>query len=464
LYSLKKNMPLKTVNPANEEVIQEFDELSDSELEGKISKADAAYQEWRERSFSERAVPFLKAAELLKKNSREYGELMTLEMGKPITQAIAEAEKCAWVCEYYAEKAEDVLAKEIIETDAGESYVQYDPLGIILAVMPWNFPFWQLFRAAAPIMMAGNTMVLKHASNVPQCAELIERIFVEAGFPDGAFQNLAIGSGKVSKVIDDPRVKGATLTGSEYAGSQVAMQCGKEIMPTLLELGGSDPFIVLADADLDKAANAAVGARFQNNGQSCIASKRFIVMEDVFEEFVGKFKSNLEEKKFGNPMEEDTVIGPLATESILNDIVKQVDKSVEMGAKVVSGGKRREGVGYFFEPTLLSEVGPGMPAYDEETFGPVAALIKVKNEDEAIKVANDTLLGLGGSIWTADIEKAKKLTHKIDSGAVFINGMVKSDPRLPFGGVKKSGYGRELAGEGIKHFTNIKTVWIGKTD
>jgi succinate-semialdehyde dehydrogenase / glutarate-semialdehyde dehydrogenase len=457
-------MALKTINPATEEVIAEFDELSDEEVEAKISKAENCFQEWRHLSFEERGSYFLKAAELLKSKSREYGELMTLEMGKPVKQAVAEAEKCAWVCEYYAEKAEEILAKEVVETDAGESYIQYDPLGIVLAVMPWNYPFWQLFRAAAPIMMAGNTMILKHASNVPQCAVMIETIFREAGFPEGAMTNLAIGSSKVAAVIANKHVKAATLTGSEYAGSQVAKQCGEEIMPTLLELGGSDPFIVLADADVEKAAEAAVVARFQNNGQSCIASKRFIVVEDVFDDFVKKFKTNVEAKKFGDPMEDSTFIGPLATESILGDIVEQVDKSVEKGAKVVLGGKRQEGVGYFYEPTLLSEVGPGMPVYDSETFGPVAAIIKVKDEEEAIRVANDTPLGLGGSIWSRNTEKAKKLSHHVDAGAVFINGMVKSDPRLPFGGVKKSGYGRELSGEGIKHFCNVKTIWIGKND
>ncbi len=456
-------MPLKSVNPANGELMREFDEISEEEVVVKIEEAHSTYLDWRVMSFEERGAYFKKAAELLKKNSIKYGEIMSREMGKPVSSAVAEAEKCAWVCEFYAEKAAEFLANEYVETGAGESYVQYDPLGVILAVMPWNYPFWQLFRAAAPIMMAGNTMLLKHASNVPHCAEVIEEVFKDAGFPAGAMINLPIGSSKVKAVIEHDLVMGATLTGSEYAGSQVAMQCGEQIKPTLLELGGSDPFIVLDDANLEDASTFAVTARFQNNGQSCIAAKRFIVVEDVYDRFVEMFAEKLRAKKFGNPMENDTDIGPLATESIMTDIEKQVDESVEAGAEVVMGGKRGEFEGgYYYEPTILTGVEKGMPVYDEETFGPVAAVIKVKDEDEAMAVANDTRLGLGSSIWTANTARAKLLAKRIDAGAVFINGMVKSDPRLPFGGVKRSGYGRELSQHGIRMFTNAKTVWIAK--
>jgi len=453
-------MALVSTNPATEEVVKSFDEASEEEVKLMISKAQQAYEEWRYLSFEKRAEPMRRLADLLKNNSGKLGKIMTLEMGKPIKQAKAEAEKCAWVCEYYAEMARGFLARDYVDTGTRESYIQYDPLGIVLAVMPWNFPFWQVIRAAAPALMAGNVMLLKHASNVPQCGFKIEEICREAGFPEGVFTFLPIGSSKVGAVIKDPRVKAATLTGSGKAGSIVASECGSEIKKTVLELGGSDPFIVLEDAEIQLACEVAVSARFQNGGQSCIAAKRFIVVESGHDEFLEKFKQYAVAKKLGDPMQEDTDMGPLASKQILDDVVQQVDKSVEMGAEVVCGGKRLEEKGYFYEYTILAGVKKGMPVYDQETFGPVAAVIKVANEEEAIKVANDTEFGLGASIWTKDVEKAKKLVAQIDAGAVFVNGMVKSDPRLPFGGVKKSGYGRELSGQGIREFVNEKTVWI----
>ncbi|MDA1060717.1 MAG: NAD-dependent succinate-semialdehyde dehydrogenase [bacterium] len=451
---------MKSINPATGEEIQTYEELTEDQITAKIAKGQEAFKEWKMKSFADRAALMRKAAELLRANARKYGETMAKEMGKPIKAAVAESEKCGLVCDFYADNAEKFLANEIVETDASESFVEHDPMGIILAVMPWNYPFWQAFRAAAPTIMAGNVMLLKHASNVPQCGIEIESIFTEAGFPEGVFQNLTIGSAKVEAIIRDERIKAATLTGSEYAGSQVASQCGKEIKKTVLELGGSDPFIVLADADLDKSCEVGVNARFQNGGQSCIAAKRFIVVEELFDEFIGKYKGILASQKIGDPMDEDTNIGPLATEQIFNDIVEQVDKSVEMGAEIIAGGKRHGEKGFFYEPTILSNVTKGMPVYDQETFGPVSAIIKVKDAEEAIKVANDTHLGLGASLWTQDLDKAKDYVRRINAGAVFVNGMTKSDPRLPFGGINRSGYGRELSHHGIKEFVNAKTVWI----
>lgn len=440
--------------------MREFEEMSESEVIDNIAKTHEAFLSWRDVSFSERAEFMLSAASILRENKQKYAEIITLEMGKPIAQSRAEVEKCAWVCEFYAEKTEQFLARETIETDAGESYVQFDPEGVILAVMPWNFPFWQVIRAAVPAIMAGNTILLKHASNVPQAGMAIEEIFREAKFPERVFTNLLIGSRKVEAVIRDKRVRAVTLTGSEYAGSQVAMQAGSEIKKTVLELGGSDPFIVLADADIPAACEAGFMARFQSGGQSCIAAKRFIVIKEVFNEFVEKYNNIVQAKKIGDPMEEDTQIGPLATEQIRDDIERQVKQSIKMGAEVIRGAKRWGERGYFFEPTLLAKVTQEMPVFKEETFGPISAIIEARDEEHAIKIANDTEFGLGSSIWTRDTEKAKKLAGSIDAGAVFINGMVRSDPRLPFGGTKKSGFGRELSHYGIKEFVNIKTVWI----
>lgn len=453
-------MPIQSQNPATGQVIKTFPELSEAELEKKVAQAQTTFASWRSVSFRDRAKKMKQAAILLKQNARHYGQLMAQEMGKPIKQGIAESEKCALVCDYYADHAEQMLMPEKVQTDASLSYVRFDPLGIVLAVMPWNFPFWQVFRFAAPALMAGNVGLLKHASNVPQCALAIEEVLQEAGFPKGTFQTLLIGANKVESIIKDPRVKAATLTGSEYAGSQLAMHCGREIKPTVLELGGSDPFIVLADADLDLACQTATMARLQNAGQSCIAAKRFIVMQEIADSFVTKFKKNFEAMKVGDPMDEATEMGPLSSLKARDDVHEIVEKSVAMGAKIITGGKHFAGPGAFYPPTILTDLRPGMPAYSEEIFGPVASVIVVSSEKEAIEIANGTSFGLGASLWTRDLKKAESLVPQIEAGAVFVNGMVKSDPRLPFGGIKRSGYGRELSHYGLKEFVNVKSVWI----
>ena len=391
----------------------------------------------------------------------EFGKLMTIEMGKPLKAAIAEAEKCAWVCRYYAENAEHHLADTAVETNARKSYVRFQPLGPVLAIMPWNFPFWQVFRFAAPALMAGNVGLLKHASNVPQCALAIEEIFARAGFPEGAFQTLLIGSDAVEGILNDSRVKAATLTGSEPAGRSVASIAGKQIKKTVLELGGSDPFIVMSSANLDEAVSTAVKARTINNGQSCIAAKRFIVAAEIYDEFERKFVDQMRALKIGDPMEESTEIGPLATQQIVNDLEEQVQRAVAAGAKVLTGGKRLKG--NFFEPTVLVNLDVSAAVSCEEIFGPVAMLFRVNNIEEAIRIANATPFGLGSAAWTNDPHEQAKFIDEIEAGSVFINGMVASDPRLPFGGVKNSGYGRELADFGIREFVNIKTVWIGES-
>jgi succinate-semialdehyde dehydrogenase/glutarate-semialdehyde dehydrogenase len=447
-------------NPATEEIIARFDELTDEQIEDKLSLAQAAFESWRDRPFAERAKLMRRAAEILRERKRRYGEIITQEMGRPIGGAVSEVEKCAIVCDYYAENAESILSPERVASDAGESYVRFDPLGIILAVMPWNYPFWQVFRFAAPALMAGNVGVLKHASNVPRSAAAIEEVFADAGFPEGAFLNLFAATSQVPAIIADPRIKAATLTGSEGAGAAVASQCGKEIKKTVLELGGSDPFIVLADADLELASSVAARARLQNAGQSCIAAKRFIVHKDVADAFLERFKAKLSAMIVGDPMDEKTQVGPLSTAKMLSDIESQVRRSVDMGAEAVIGGRRAMGKGFFYQPTILTGVAKGMPAYDEELFGPVASFIVVRSAEEAIVVANDSPYGLGASIWSRNTEKAEDIARRIEAGCVFVNGMVKSDPRLPFGGIKKSGYGRELSHYGIKEFVNIKTVWI----
>ncbi|AFN73976.1 putative aldehyde dehydrogenase [Melioribacter roseus P3M-2] len=453
-------MPLKSVNPATGKLIKEFSEMSKNEVEEIISSADAAFRRWKEYDPEHRCELMKKAGNQLLKEKERYAETITNEMGKPIAQSVAEVEKCAWVCDYYAENAANFLADEIIETDATESYVSFEPLGVILAVMPWNFPFWQVFRFAAPALTAGNGAVLKHASNVSMCALAIEEVFAKAGFPENLFRTLLVASSSVKNIIDNDLIKAATLTGSEFAGSMVASECGGKLKKTVLELGGSDPFIVLNDAELVEAASVGVKARIINNGQSCIAAKRFIVAEEIYDEFMELFIKNMKGLKVGNPMEKDCDLGPIAREDLLAELEMQVKKSTEMGAAILTGGKRLNREGFFMEPTILEGVKKGMPAYEEEIFGPVASVIKIRNVEEAIKIANDTSFGLGASIWTKDIEKAKLLARKIDSGSVFINGMVKSDPRLPFGGIKKSGYGRELSHYGMKEFVNIKTVWI----
>ena len=401
------------------------------------------------------------AAGILESDKTNFAKLATIEMGKPIRQAIAEVEKCAWACRYYAENAETFLADEIITTDARESMIRYQPLGIVLAIMPWNFPYWQVFRFAAPALMAGNVGLLKHASNVPQCALAIESIFERAGFVTGAFQTLLIGSDKVEGVLKDSRVRAATLTGSEAAGRSVASQAGHEIKKTVLELGGSDPFIVMSSADVKQAAAVATQARVQNNGQSCIAAKRFIVAESIADEFERLLVERFNALKVGDPMLEQTDIGPLVNESAVVGIDAQVRNLVEKGGKILVGGKRLDRPGFYYAPTIVAHVSPDAPAAKEEIFGPVATLFRVRDADEAIIIANSTTFGLGSSAWTSDASEREKFINGIEAGSVFINGMVKSDPRLPFGGVKASGYGRELSVVGIREFVNIKTVWIG---
>ncbi|HBY98644.1 MAG: NAD-dependent succinate-semialdehyde dehydrogenase [Ardenticatenaceae bacterium] len=453
-------MAIASINPATGERLKTFEPLTDAQLEDKVALAAHAFERWRRTGFEERAGRMQRAAELLESGKQRWGALMTIEMGKPIGAAIAEAEKCAWVCRYYAEHAADFLADEPAQTDASYSFVRYRPLGPVLAIMPWNFPFWQVFRFAAPALMAGNVGLLKHASNVPQCALAIEEIFQRAGFPEGAFQTLLIGSERVGPLLDDARIKAATLTGSEPAGSSVAAAAGAQIKKTVLELGGSDPFIVMPGADLETAVRTAVQARTINNGQSCIAAKRFIVHSDIAGDFEGGFVERMRALRVGDPLDPQTDIGPLATPAIVAELHEQVQSTVAAGARLLLGGQPLDRTGNFYAPTVLADVPPGSPAYAEELFGPVASLFRVESLDEAIALANDTRFGLGASAWTADPDERERFINEVEAGAVFINGLVKSDPRLPFGGVKKSGYGRELSVHGIREFVNIKTVWI----
>jgi succinate-semialdehyde dehydrogenase/glutarate-semialdehyde dehydrogenase len=451
---------MKSINPTTEELIAEYSELSFEQIDAKLVLAQRAFGVWRQTNFTIRKEKMLVLARLLHDKKRILGEIATREMGKPITQAMAEVEKCATVCEYYANNAETILKEEVVVTDASESFVRFDPIGVVLAVMPWNFPYWQVLRFIVPAVMAGNVGILKHASNVQGCANAIEKVFLEAGFPEGLFQNLSITSDSVGGIIRDRRVKAVTLTGSEYAGRKVAEVAGDEVKHTVLELGGSDPFIVLVDADLDLVEKMAPLGRLQNCGQSCIAAKRFIVVKDIADEFLRRFKDAFENYIVGDPMDEKTMMGPLVNLSSLEEIDKQVHDSIAFGAQLVTGGKRLDRKGFFYAPTILSHVKKNMRAYNEEIFGPVASVIVVKDENEAVEVANDTMFGLGSSIWTRDIEKAKYIASQMNAGNVFINAIVKSDPRLPFGGVGRSGYGRELSHYGMKEFVNIKTVWV----
>lgn len=453
-------MTMQSVNPADGTVLESFSTHDAAHVAAALDTAHAAFLRWRERPFAERSVRMLEAAAVLRANLRRYAEAMTLEMGKPIGQSESEIEKCAWVCEYYARHAERFLSVEPVQTDASRSYVRYDPLGVVLAVMPWNFPFWQVFRFAAPALMAGNTGVLKHASNVPRCALMIEEVFREAGFPEGCFTTLLIGAGAVAEVIADRRVVAVTLTGSEGAGATVAEAAGRHLKKTVLELGGSDPFIVLRGASLPDAAITAAVARLINTGQSCIAAKRFIVEEAVADEFERLFVDAVQRKVVGDPMDPATDVGPLARPDLVDDLERQVQASVAAGARVLCGASRIDRPGAWYAPTVLTDVRPGMPVYHEEVFGPVAAVIRVRDAEEALHVANDSPYGLGAAVWSQDVAKAEQLAARIESGCVFINGMVKSDPRLPFGGVKLSGYGRELSSVGIREFVNIKSVWI----
>ena len=452
---------LKSIDPATGRELASFPEADEAAIEAAVGKAWEVRHGWRDAGIGTRASLLRSVAGVLRADKSRYAALLTSEMGKPIVEAEAEVEKCAWTAGWIAENAERLLADEPIESTGTESYVRFQPLGVILAVMPWNFPFWQAFRAGLPALAAGNVMLLKHSSNVPQSALAIEEVFREAGIPEGVFQTLLIGSAAVERLISDRRIAGVTLTGSEQAGMLVAETAGKALKKTVLELGGSDPFIVLADADLDAAATVACRARNQNNGQSCIAAKRFIVEDSVADDFEQRFVSAVAALKVGNPMDRANQVGPLARADLVDDLERQVNESVRMGARPLTGGKRIQGDGYYFEPTVLGNVRPGMPAYHEETFGPVAAVIRVKDAEDALRVANDTDFGLGSNLWTADVERGKRLAERVEAGLVFINGMVASDARLPFGGVKRSGYGRELAAYGIKEFVNVQTVWVG---
>jgi succinate-semialdehyde dehydrogenase/glutarate-semialdehyde dehydrogenase len=451
---------MKAVNPATGQPIRDYPEHDESEVAARLERAEQAFASWRKTPFAERARLMRAAGDILRDRAGDYGRLITEEMGKPIASAEGEVDKCAWVCEFYAENAERFLSPEPVGTDASRSLVRYDPLGPVLAIMPWNFPFWQVFRFAAPALMAGNVGLLKHAGNVPGTALAIEEAFRDAGFPEGAFTTLLIPSSRVADVIRHPTVRAVTLTGSDKAGKEVAAEAGRQLKKTVLELGGSDPFIVLADADPVETAKQAAKARTINTGQSCIAAKRFIVEEPIADRFEEEMVKAMEALKIGDPMDRATEIGAMAREDLLDDLDDQVRRSIEAGAVLRTGGKRVDREGWFYAPTVLTGVRPGMPAFDEETFGPVAAVIRARDAQEAIELANRSRFGLGASLWTADSARGEALAAEIEAGSVFVNGAVKSDPRLPFGGIKTSGYGRELADVGIREFVNIKTVWV----
>jgi len=453
-------MAIASINPATGELLKTFEPLTDSQVDEKIERAVVAFSKYRKTAFADRARMMLKAAEILESEKDKFARMMTTEMGKTFRSAVDEAVKCAWACRYYAENAERFLADEEVQTSASRSYVRYLPLGPILAVMPWNFPFWQVFRFIAPGLMAGNVGLLKHASNVPQCALEIENILRRAGFPDGVFQTLLIGAQQVDKVLGDPRVVAATLTGSEEAGVQVGTAAARRIKKVVLELGGSDPFVVMPSANLDEAVTTAVKARIVNNGQSCIAAKRFVVAERIAEEFERQFVSKMEALKVGDPFDPNTDVGPLSTADAVASLDRDVRKTVEAGARVLTGGKRLERPGNYYAPTVLADIPKDSPAYREELFGPVASVFRAKDLEDAIRIANDSRFGLGAAAWTHDKSERERLINELEAGMVFINGMVASDPRLPFGGVKHSGHGRELGVHGIREFTDIKTVSI----
>ena len=457
-------MAISSVNPATGEEIRTFEALTDEQIDEKLQRAADAFHEYRKTSFAERAEMLSHAAEILEGEAEEFGRLMTSEMGKTLAAATAEAQKCARGCRYYVENAERFLADEKIEVEGAEAYIHYQPLGPILAVMPWNFPFWQVFRHVAPALMSGNVVLLKHASNVPQCALAIEDIIHRAGFPEGVVQTLLISSSQVQAVIDDPRVRAATLTGSEDAGRQVGSEAGENIKKSVLELGGSDPFIVMPSADMEAAVAAAVTSRTLNNGQSCINAKRIIVHDDIAEEFEGRYVEAMAALAVGDPMDESTDMGPLATPDILEDVDGQVRKSVEAGARVLTGGKPIDGPGNFYPPTVLTDIPEDAPAYREEIFGPVASMFRVGDIDEAIHIANDSDFGLGSSAWTNDEGEQRRFVDEIEAGMVYINHITESTPEAPFGGVKNSGYGRELSHFGIHEFVSVKTVWIDRSN
>jgi succinate-semialdehyde dehydrogenase / glutarate-semialdehyde dehydrogenase len=453
-------MAIATINPATGELLKSFEPISDAQLEAKLERAVRAFGEFGKTSFASRATMMVKAAEILEADKEKLGRMMTIEMGKTYRSAVDEAAKCAWVCRYYAEHAEKFLADEAADIPGSRSFVRYLPLGPILAVMPWNYPFWQVFRFVAPSLMAGNVGLLKHASNVPQSALLIEDVLLRAGFPPGVFQTLLVGAGKVAKILADPRVKAATLTGSEGAGVEVGIAAATDIKKVVLELGGSDPFIVMKSADLEKAATVGVKARTLNNGQSCIAAKRFIVAEEIADEFERLFVRKMESLKVGDPLDEHTDVGPLATAPGLQELDRDVQRTIQAGARLLAGGKALDRPGNYYLPTVLTNIPAGSPAACGELFGPVASLFRARNVDDAIGIANASPFGLGASAWTNDSSEREKFINGLESGMVFINRMVASDPRLPFGGVKRSGHGRELAAFGIREFMNIKTVSI----
>jgi succinate-semialdehyde dehydrogenase/glutarate-semialdehyde dehydrogenase len=454
-------MDFISINPTNGETIKRYAAWTDDELERALQLTADASPAWQSTRIAERSALLEKVAGELRNRSDFYAAIITQEMGKPIREARAEIEKCAWVSEFFAQKAEDFLQNEPVETDASRSYVVFQPLGTVLGIMPWNFPFWQVFRFAVPVLAAGNCALLKHASNVPQCAEAIEEVFLKSGFPSGAFQWLRISHAQSERVIEDTRVHAVSLTGGEQAGRQIAALAGKSLKKTVMELGGSDPFVVLADADLDLAATTAVTARFQNGGQSCIAAKRFILVESIADEFLTLFKQKVEVLAIGDPSREETRLGPMAKRDLRDGIHRTVAESIRQGAVPLLGCEPMEGPGYFYKPSILDRVRPGMPAYEEELFGPVAVIVRASDEREALHKANQHRYGLGASVWTRDREKGEDFARQLQCGAAFVNGMVKSDPRMPFGGVKDSGYGRELSIFGLREFTNIKSVWIG---
>ena len=452
---------IKSVNPANLEVLQTSETMQPYEVNKIINQTNNEFESWRKTSFEHRAKLMKNAAGVLRNKKEEFARLMTLEMGKPISQSKAEVEKCAWVCDYYAENADKFLSDEIIVTDAKKSFVTFQPLGVVLAIMPWNFPFWQVFRFASPGLMAGNAGLLKHASNVSGCALAIESVFQEAGFPDNLFRTIIVPSSQMEEVIKNEKIKAVTLTGSVPAGKSVAKIAGSLLKKTVMELGGSDPYVILEDADLEMAADTCTTARLINAGQSCIAAKRFIVVEKIYNEFERLFVEKMKSKKMGDPFDESNDIGPQASVSLRDELQQQVEKSVQLGAEPLLGGKIPEQAGAWYPPTVLSKVKKGMPAFDEELFGPVAALIKVKDENEAIELANESIFGLGSAVFTNDVERGEKIAkEKLQAGCCFVNAFVKSDPRLPFGGIKESGYGRELSSFGIREFVNIKTVYL----
>jgi len=450
----------KPVNPTDGSALKEVAAFTAGELEAALQGAASAGPAWRAMPLAKRCALMHKAATVLRSHAGEFAQMITLEMGKPVREALAEVEKSALGCEYYAEQGPAFLADEVIESDAGRSLVVFQPLGTVLAVMPWNFPFWQVFRFAAPALVAGNTGLLKHASNVPLCALAIESVFREAGFPEGVFRSLMIQSSRVARVIEDKRVHAVTLTGSEPAGRQVAATAGAQIKKSVLELGGSDPFIVLEDADLNLAVEAAVNSRFLNTGQSCIAAKRFILMNAIADEFIQRFKVAVEALKVGNPLDESTQIGPLARFDLRDELHRQVVESIKQGAVAVTGCNLESGSGAYYQASILDHVTPDVCAYHEELFGPVASIIRAEDEADAIRIANDSEFGLGGSVWTQDSARGERLARQLECGCAFVNGLVKSDPRLPFGGVKNSGYGRELSKLGMHEFVNAKTIWI----